>query len=332
MSNTSTTVCRDPKCIPDFRCEACVAAHLAIVDPDVLNSPLWTRLAGSDVQRDRTPAPASSGGGSTPSNGRAHWGKWGNEWAIAIQGTLTEGDTIAVYKRNGDSRDVIVGEALGTIRGEAYYRVGTGDTVEARWTKWTDDSWVLVVPQGRATTGDTVTIVRSSGESRDGKLGECLGLRGDRDVFREAAEVVEPTAPITPADTTVTPLDLHPLFDGLTTQSGDDRTTIWVAAPGGDTRLKLKIDRPRDGKWAGYVFVKDAAEYGTGRKYGSQRPGGFYNGDVRAELEAILADRDGALAAYGQLVGSCGACGRTLEDETSLRFGVGPRCRAKLGM
>ena len=107
------------------------------------------------------------------------------------------------------------------------------------------------------------------------------------------------------------------------------------AVPGGDTRLKIRVDnlkrdKSRNPRWDGFIFVKDAAEYGRGTRYGSQRPGQLYVGDVQDELRAILADPTAALAAYGQLTGHCGVCGRKLEDETSVALGIGPVCRSKI--
>jgi hypothetical protein len=103
------------------------------------------------------------------------------------------------------------------------------------------------------------------------------------------------------------------------------------AVPGGDTRLKVEIDRPDQGKWAGWIFVRDAAEYGSQQKYGSQRPGQKYTGKIVAELRAIMADPREASAAYGRLTGTCGCCGRTLEDEVSVANGIGPICARKRG-
>ena len=101
------------------------------------------------------------------------------------------------------------------------------------------------------------------------------------------------------------------------------------SVPGGDTRLKLKIDNVTEGKWAGYVFVKDAAEYGHGKRYGSQAPGGVYRGEIVDALRAILADPFEASKAYGRLVGVCGVCGRHLEDPVSVANGIGPICAEK---
>lgn len=107
----------------------------------------------------------------------------------------------------------------------------------------------------------------------------------------------------------------------------------YYAVPDGETRLKLRVKHPgKDSKYHGWVFVDDGAHYGSGQKYGSQRPGGVYNGIVREQLRAILADPLAAQIAYGKLTGVCGHCGRPLEDEASVARGIGPVCAEKFGM
>lgn len=103
------------------------------------------------------------------------------------------------------------------------------------------------------------------------------------------------------------------------------------AVPGGDTRLKVQIQGVSGGKWDGWVFVKDAAEYGQQTRYGSQRPGETYRGKIEDALRAIAADPKAAAAAYGHLVGRCCICNRKLEDEGSVEAGIGPICLAKFG-
>ena len=115
-----------------------------------------------------------------------------------------------------------------------------------------------------------------------------------------------------------TGLDLHTLPSG------------YYAVPGGDTRLKVRVAHGKPGtKWDGWTFVSDGAEYGQRKNYGSQRPDGMYRGDIETQLEAILEDPEAAMRAYGKLTGSCGACGRLLEDEDSIAAGIGPVCAQK---
>lgn len=104
------------------------------------------------------------------------------------------------------------------------------------------------------------------------------------------------------------------------------------AVPYGESRLKIQIDVVTTGKWAGWVFVKDAAAYGYGRKYGSQRPGKFYDGDIKTELRMILANPREAMAEYGRLTSHCGLCGLPLENKESIERGIGPVCAEKFGV
>jgi hypothetical protein len=101
------------------------------------------------------------------------------------------------------------------------------------------------------------------------------------------------------------------------------------AVPGGDTRLKVLIANyvlDDSKKWAGWIFVSDAAVYGRSGKYGSQRPDQHYTGKITAELEAIAKNPEAAAAAYGHLTSKCGFCGRPLEVKESVERGIGPDC------
>jgi hypothetical protein len=104
------------------------------------------------------------------------------------------------------------------------------------------------------------------------------------------------------------------------------------AVPNGDTRLKVLFQKPEPpSKWAGWVFVSDAAEYGQRRKYGRQPPGKTYSGMIQDELRIIAADPRAAAVAYGRLTGVCRLCGRKLENEASVAAGIGPICAEKQG-
>lgn len=129
----------------------------------------------------------------------------------------------------------------------------------------------------------------------------------------------------------------QPVEDG-TPESGIDLSVLpstgertFFGVPGADTRLKVLIERPTEGRWAGWIFVKDGAEYGHGNNYGRQAPGRTYTGDIQDELRAILADPEAALKRYAELTSRCGVCNRTLEDEVSVARGIGPQCARRLG-
>lgn len=119
------------------------------------------------------------------------------------------------------------------------------------------------------------------------------------------------------AEKPVTGLDLSALKSG------------YYAVPGGDTRLKLRVSRGKEGgNWAGTIFVNDDAAYGQRTLYGMQKPGEVYKGKVAEALETILANPLEASMAYGKLVGRCGVCGKRLEDANSVAAGIGPICAA----
>ena len=91
----------------------------------------------------------------------------------------------------------------------------------------------------------------------------------------------------------------------------------------GGTVVKFyRVSKPEEGKWAGYTFVD------------IQASDEFYPVRGRTKfiiLESIAADPQGAAILYGRELGVCGICGRTLTDEESRAYGIGPVCREKSG-
>lgn len=120
-------------------------------------------------------------------------------------------------------------------------------------------------------------------------------------------------------------LDLSPLA------AFTSRGLIRFGVPGSDTRLKVQVKFVDRGRWAGFVFVSDGAEYGASKRYGRQAPGKAYDGEIVAELTAILADPQAAVTRYAELTSRCGVCNAPLEDEASVARGMGPVCAAKFG-
>jgi hypothetical protein len=87
----------------------------------------------------------------------------------------------------------------------------------------------------------------------------------------------------------------------------------------------LKFFHVRHGKentrWAGFVFIDIQASDDT-------YPLKDRNRKARV-LALIAADLETALRRYGQELGVCGDCGRTLTDPDSRAYGIGPVCRSK---
>lgn len=91
-----------------------------------------------------------------------------------------------------------------------------------------------------------------------------------------------------------------------------------------DGTLKFyKLDRPTSGRWTGYTFLKVQASDDLHR----------IRGKMAEEVIALIeADPIAAMKRYGQELGHCGRCGRTLTDETSRELGIGPVCRGEVGI
>lgn len=198
-------------------------------------------------------------------------------------------------------------------------KVQPGDvTLELNWaaTLWAekyDGDFEFMLDMAAAAT-------RNLGRNQILSQGQAKGVLNcwRADVLRRARQAKEAELDSKAAESTDKPLDLSDLPSGM------------YAVPNGDTRLKVKIDVITKGKWNGWVFVHDGAEYGTRRKYGNQRPGGTYRGDIEPQLRAILDDPVAAMSEYGRLTGTCGRCGRALEDEESVARGLGSVCYSKL--
>lgn len=84
-----------------------------------------------------------------------------------------------------------------------------------------------------------------------------------------------------------------------------------------------RVDRPTEGKWSGWTFLKMVV---------GGKP------DVRVKshdiiysvLEAIQKDPAKAAQRYGVELGQCSRCNRHLTDEVSRSLGMGPDCREKM--
>lgn len=125
------------------------------------------------------------------------------------------------------------------------------------------------------------------------------------------------------------------LIDWLLTVERDPRPAPTAAGPdvpegryalvADDGVVKFyAVDRPTEGRWAGYVFVN---------ALGSEERYPIRDRNAKAAiLAAIAADVDEARIRYGIELGRCGCCGRALTDEVSRAAAVGPDCAARYGI
>ena len=90
----------------------------------------------------------------------------------------------------------------------------------------------------------------------------------------------------------------------------------------GGTLKFYKVDKPTEGRWSGYTFVKVQASDDLWPVRGAA---------ATAVLAAIAKDPQAAMLRYGREIGRCGHCNRTLTNEESRRLGIGPICRRGMG-
>jgi hypothetical protein len=84
-----------------------------------------------------------------------------------------------------------------------------------------------------------------------------------------------------------------------------------------------EVDRPTEGRYAGFVFVSVRA---SDERWPIKRLDA-----KRAILEIIAKDPRGHSELFGKRIGRCGICGRSLTDEDSRARGIGPVCAAAKG-
>lgn len=99
--------------------------------------------------------------------------------------------------------------------------------------------------------------------------------------------------------------------------TGDDGTTDFY-----------RVDRPTEGRWDGYIFVKLL----LGGPHGHPREERVPIRNIQTILDKVAkAGPKAASIRYGKELGSCGVCGRTLTNPESIEAGIGPVCRGKMG-
>lgn len=90
-----------------------------------------------------------------------------------------------------------------------------------------------------------------------------------------------------------------------------------------DTLQFFHVDCPTEGRWSGFTFLKRRVSDETYPVRGHQK-------GLILEAIAKAGPRECAIR-FGQEIGSCGVCGRTLTNEVSRAYGIGPICREATG-
>jgi hypothetical protein len=126
--------------------------------------------------------------------------------------------------------------------------------------------------------------------------------------------------------------DLIGVLKGMPFKEGNGKCE-WSMPAGRYALLKdeqwrfYQVDKPTEGKWRGYVFLKQL--FGAPGDY---RKESIRNHGVRnAILAAIDEDPRTAAIDYGMQSQTCSLCSSPLTNPDSIAAGIGPVCRGKVG-
>lgn len=167
-----------------------------------------------------------------------------------------------------------------------------------------------------ATNDETGATIHSEDATRTTYVMRWLGGVAPNPDARQASALIEWLLGLPVRGGEAPPSDAAP---GIEVAAGR------YALVGEDGTIKFyAVDRPTEGRWAGYTFVN---ALGSDERYPIR------NRDARDRvLRGIAADPMGAMIRYGHELGRCGNCGRALTDETSRAAGIGPDCARHLGI
>ncbi len=174
--------------------------------------------------------------------------------------------------------------------------------------------------------------VDTSGEGYESAI-ETIRAQVDSLTKRQASQWIEallkfPKKPVQRAETTRDIVaEANPFRQGASYSIASNRNCPLPDVPAGRYAVEhegvlkfYRVDKPTEGRWAGFTFLKVQA---------SDELHPIKNFDYkRTILTEIAIDPKAASERYGQELGHCGICGRTLTDEESRAIGIGPVCRS----
>lgn len=99
-----------------------------------------------------------------------------------------------------------------------------------------------------------------------------------------------------------------------------------VAGVDVETLKFFKVKMPTEGRWAGFTFL----DAGRGGSYNDLQWTSVRDVEYKTRvLKKIAENPQEAGKKFGQEIGACCRCGRSLTDATSRSLGIGPDCRQK---
>jgi hypothetical protein len=171
-----------------------------------------------------------------------------------------------------------------------------------RWVRG-DDGWLVRFPQG-ANPGDVVKVRKADGNEVEARL--LTAVRHDAGDTLWSVEKADAT----------------PAPKGAAALPDVPQGHYAIPSSGANDLMFVRVDRPTDGRWAGRTFVKMVVGGKPEQPVERNRVPG-----ILARIVAAGVAESATL--YGQQIGRCWMCNRTLTDEQSRREGIGPDCKLR---
>jgi hypothetical protein len=189
-------------------------------------------------------------------------------------------------------------------------RCGGGNVSEAQ-AKWIIDiATTRVLPTGA--TAESVLVRLEQGFA---KFAGSQFITKYKDLPRATPAMVEAVAPGASTEEIKTgPVVTVEKFHSGAPKVADGRYAV-------EHEGTLKFYKVKNGRKPGFVFLDVQASDDWFSIRNPRR--------IQEILALIAEDELSAARRYGMELGKCSRCGRTLTDETSRAYGIGPDCRAK---
>ena len=186
-----------------------------------------------------------------------------------------------------------------------------GPFVTEKQAKWIIDiATTRVIPEGR--TAESVLVRLEQGFA---KFAGSQFITKYKDLPRATPAMVEAVAPGASTEEIKTgPVVTVEKFHSGAPKVADGRYAV-------EHEGTLKFYKVKNGRKPGFVFLDVQASDDWFSIRNPRR--------IQEILALIAEDELSAARRYGMELGKCSRCGRTLTDETSRAYGIGPDCRAK---
>jgi len=251
----------------------------------------------SDFLEDDGPAETPKRSTKRPTVKPYTWAKRGDVWCVRVPVQRHEaGDKVEIAKRDGSKAEAVLGELVETGDPFDYWTAAKAEattetgTPVGRWSRDSGGDWSVALAPELGVVGDEIIVRKANGEEQTIVLGDRIETKGDSVLWAVGAPASSSAAAEAP--------------DGLHAIERDGVVEVY------------KVQRSES----------------TGRAYAKRLVGTTFDYVGRGPLDEL--DETTILTAemaarYGQAVGVCCVCARTLTDPASIAAGIGPVCAGK---